>query len=156
MLGGGIIGLEMGCVYDALGTRITVVELMDQIIPGADKDIVKPLHKRIERRYENIFLNTKVTAERVNKVYEGRPHIVDRMKDALVTLVFNTTEGAQAVRDSFGIRAPALAMKTPYYTTAAGAMAAARAIENLKEGTLEVAPLQDYLRRVEKVEKVGA
>ena len=147
MLGGGIIGLEMGCVYDALGTRITVVELMDQIIPGADKDIVKPLHKRIERRYENIFLNTKVTAERVNKVYEGRPHIVDRMKDALVTLVFNTTEGAQAVRDSFGIRATALAMKTPYYTTAAGAVAAARAIENLKEGTLEVAPLQDYLRR---------
>ena len=76
-----------------------------------------------------------------------RPHIVDRMKDGLVTLVFNTTEGAQAMRDSFGIRATALAMKTPYYTTAAGAVAAARAIENLKEGTLEVAPLQDYVRR---------
>ncbi|SEO38289.1 dihydrolipoamide dehydrogenase [Paracoccus alcaliphilus] len=61
VLGGGIIGLEMACVYDALGSRITVVELMDQIIPGADKDIVKPLHKRIEGRYEKILLKTRVT-----------------------------------------------------------------------------------------------
>lgn len=62
ILGGGIIGLEMACVYDALGSKITVVELMDQIMPGADKDIVKPLHKRIEGRYESILLKTKVTA----------------------------------------------------------------------------------------------
>ena len=62
VLGGGIIGLEMGCVYDALGSQVTVVEFMDQIIPGADKDIVKPLQKRIEGRYENIFTKTKVTA----------------------------------------------------------------------------------------------
>ena len=62
VLGGGTIGLEMACVYDALGSRVTVVELMDQIIPGADKDIVKPLHKRIEGRYEKILLKTKVTA----------------------------------------------------------------------------------------------
>ncbi|MEO0370861.1 MAG: dihydrolipoyl dehydrogenase [Pseudomonadota bacterium] len=62
ILGGGIIGLEMACVYDALGSKITVVELMDQIIPGADKDIVKPLHKRIEGRYDEIKLKTKVTA----------------------------------------------------------------------------------------------
>ncbi|MEL6264238.1 MAG: dihydrolipoyl dehydrogenase [Pseudomonadota bacterium] len=62
VLGGGIIGLEMACVYDALGTRVTVVELMDQIIPGADKDIVKPLQKRIEKRYEAILLKTRVTA----------------------------------------------------------------------------------------------
>jgi dihydrolipoamide dehydrogenase len=62
VLGGGIIGLEMACVYDALGSSITVVELMDQIIPGADKDIVKPLHKRIEGRYERILLKTRVTA----------------------------------------------------------------------------------------------
>jgi carbamoyl-phosphate synthase large subunit len=98
-----------------------------------------------------------VAAARVNKVYEGRPHIVDRMKDGLITLVFNTTEGAQAVRDSFDIRATALAMKTPYYTTAAGAVAAARAIENLKEGTLEVSPLQSFARKLEKTaEKVRA
>ncbi|MCV2883073.1 FAD-dependent oxidoreductase, partial [Actibacterium sp. XHP0104] len=62
VLGGGIIGLEMAMVYDALGARVTIVELMDQIIPGADKDIVKPLHKRIEGRYEAIKLKTKVTA----------------------------------------------------------------------------------------------
>ena len=62
VLGGGIIGLEMATVYDALGSSVTVVELMDQIIPGADKDIVKPLQKRIEGRYEAIKLKTKVTA----------------------------------------------------------------------------------------------
>ncbi|EBA08343.1 dihydrolipoyl dehydrogenase [Sagittula stellata] len=62
VLGGGIIGLEMACVYDALGSKVTVVELMDQIIPGADKDVVKPLMQRIKGRYENIFLKTKVTA----------------------------------------------------------------------------------------------
>ncbi|MEM1346623.1 MAG: dihydrolipoyl dehydrogenase [Pseudomonadota bacterium] len=67
VLGGGIIGLEMACVYDALGSKITVVELMDQIIPGADKDIVKPLHKRIEKRYEAIHLKTKVTAVEAKK-----------------------------------------------------------------------------------------
>ncbi|MCQ0090666.1 dihydrolipoyl dehydrogenase [Roseovarius sp. M141] len=67
VLGGGIIGLEMACVYDALGSKITVVELMDQIIPGADKDIVKPLHKRIEGRYEKILLKTKVTAVEAQK-----------------------------------------------------------------------------------------
>ncbi|MBE3636718.1 dihydrolipoyl dehydrogenase [Mangrovicoccus algicola] len=61
VLGGGIIGLEMACVYDALGAKITVVEFMDQIIPGADKDIVKPLATRIGGRYENVFLKTKVT-----------------------------------------------------------------------------------------------
>ncbi len=61
VLGGGIIGLEMACVYDALGSKVTVVELMDQLIPGADRDIVKPLHKRIEGRYEKIMLKTRVT-----------------------------------------------------------------------------------------------
>jgi dihydrolipoamide dehydrogenase len=61
VLGGGIIGLEMATVYHALGSKVTVVEFMDQLMPGADKDIVTPLHKRIEKRYENIFLGTKVT-----------------------------------------------------------------------------------------------
>ncbi|ASJ72439.1 dihydrolipoyl dehydrogenase [Granulosicoccus antarcticus] len=76
VLGGGIIGLEMGAVYDALGSKVTVVELMDQIIPGADKDIVKPLHNRIKGRYENIYLKTKVTAvtaedDGLHVVFEG-------------------------------------------------------------------------------------
>jgi dihydrolipoyl dehydrogenase len=61
VVGGGIIGLEMATVYHELGSRVTIVELMDQIIPGADKDIVTPLHKRIAKQYENIFLRAKVT-----------------------------------------------------------------------------------------------
>jgi dihydrolipoamide dehydrogenase len=61
VIGGGIIGLEMATVYHALGSRVTVVELMDQIIPGADKDIVTPLMKRIEKRYEKIYLKARVT-----------------------------------------------------------------------------------------------
>ena len=61
VLGGGIIGLEMATVYHELGSKVTIVELMDQIIPGADKDIVTPLIKRIAKRYENIYLKTKVT-----------------------------------------------------------------------------------------------
>ncbi|MGO9429371.1 dihydrolipoyl dehydrogenase family protein, partial [Rhodoblastus sp.] len=62
VLGGGIIGLEMATVYHSLGSKVTVVELLDQIIPGADKDIVTPLAKRIEKRYEKIMLKTKVVA----------------------------------------------------------------------------------------------
>jgi dihydrolipoamide dehydrogenase len=61
VIGGGIIGLEMATVYEALGAKISVVELMDQIMPGADKDMVKPLHTRIAKRYEAIMLKTKVT-----------------------------------------------------------------------------------------------
>ena len=61
VLGGGIIGLEMATVYAELGSRITVVELLDQLIPGADKDLVAPLQKTIAKRYDNIFLKTKVT-----------------------------------------------------------------------------------------------
>jgi dihydrolipoamide dehydrogenase len=61
ILGGGIIGLEMATVYAELGSRITVVELLDQLIPGADKDVVAPLQKTIAKRYDNIFLKTKVT-----------------------------------------------------------------------------------------------
>jgi len=61
IIGGGIIGLEMATVYAALGSKISVVEWMDQLIPGADADLVKPLHRRIGKRYEAIYLKTKVT-----------------------------------------------------------------------------------------------
>ena len=61
VVGGGIIGLEMACVYSELGSRVTIVELLDQLIPGADKDLVNPLFKRISKRYEAIHLTTKVT-----------------------------------------------------------------------------------------------
>ncbi|MBX3709045.1 MAG: dihydrolipoyl dehydrogenase [Gammaproteobacteria bacterium] len=67
VIGGGIIGLEMATVYHTLGTHITVVELMDQIIPGADNDIVMPLYKRIKGRYENIYLKSKVTQVEAKK-----------------------------------------------------------------------------------------
>ncbi len=60
VIGGGIIGLEMATVYDALGARITVVEMLDSLIPGADQDVVRPLAKRIEKRYEKILLKTRV------------------------------------------------------------------------------------------------
>jgi dihydrolipoamide dehydrogenase len=62
VVGGGIIGLEMACVFDALGTRVTVIELSDALMPGADRDLVRPLEKRIRKRYENIFLESKVTS----------------------------------------------------------------------------------------------
>ena len=62
VIGGGIIGLEMATVYDALGSQVTVVELMDQLIPGCDPDLVKPLHKRIGARYEAIHLGARVDA----------------------------------------------------------------------------------------------
>ncbi len=85
-----------------------------------------------------------ISVERVNKVYEGRPHIVDLMKDGGVQMVINTTDGAQAIQDSFEIRATALKMKISYYTTAAGALASTRAIDGLRTGDLTVTPLQDY------------
>ena len=62
IVGGGIIGLEMATVYDALGSKITVVELSPGLIPGPDRDLIRPLEKRIKAKYENIYLNTKVTA----------------------------------------------------------------------------------------------
>lgn len=61
VIGGGIIGMEMATVYDALGSKITVVEMQDSLIPGADKDIIKPLLKRVQDKYENIYLSTKVS-----------------------------------------------------------------------------------------------
>ena len=78
----------------------------------------------------------------VNKVYEGRPDIVDMMKDGGVDLVMNSTEGAQAVEDSKSIRSVALYDKIPYFTTAAGSHAAALAIKAQAEGEVGVKPLQ--------------
>ena len=69
IIGGGIIGLEMATVYDALGSKISVVELADGLIPGADRDLIRPLHKRIEKRYEAIYLKTKVT--KIEALKEG-------------------------------------------------------------------------------------
>ncbi len=92
------------------------------------------------------FLEEKgIPVKRVNKVKEGRPHIVDALKNGEVQLVINTTQGAQAVADSFSIRRESLMHSVAYYTTTAGANAAVDAIINLKEQDLRVKPLQDYL-----------
>ncbi|RIK95311.1 MAG: carbamoyl phosphate synthase large subunit [Proteobacteria bacterium] len=86
-----------------------------------------------------------LAVSRVNKVMQGRPHIVDAMKNGEVQLVFNTTEGAQSIADSYDIRRTALMNRIPHYTTVAGAIAAVEAIETLRSGALEVEPLQSYI-----------
>ncbi|WP_340115622.1 carbamoyl-phosphate synthase large subunit [Pelagibius sp. 7325] len=85
-----------------------------------------------------------LTIETIKKVREGRPHIVDAMKSGEVQLVFNTTEDAKAIADSFELRRTALTNSVPYSTTVAGARAAVKAIEALKSDDLAVAPLQSY------------
>ncbi len=85
-----------------------------------------------------------VAVEAVNKVHEGRPHIVDRIKNRGVQLVFNTTDGAQALADSRPMRRAALLHKVPYYTTLSGAVAAAHGIKAYLGGDLEVRALQSY------------
>jgi carbamoyl-phosphate synthase large subunit len=85
-----------------------------------------------------------VPVERVNKVAQGRPHIVDRIKDGKVDLIFNTTEGWQSLKDSKPIRVAALAQKIPYITTATASAEAAKAIVALATRSLEVRPLQSY------------
>ena len=80
--------------------------------------------------------------EIVNKVYEGRPNVVDMLKDGQIALVMNTTEGALAVEDSREIRSVALYDRIPYFTTAAAAHAAAQAMQARREGPVQVMPLQ--------------
>ncbi len=85
-----------------------------------------------------------IVAERVNKVAQGRPHIVDAIKNGEVQFVFNTTEGATALADSRSLRRAALLHKVPYYTTLSGAVAAAQGIRAYLEGDLKVCALQNY------------
>ena len=122
-----------------------------------DKDrIVAPVRELEQMGFKIVatrgtarYLNANgVQCDVVNKVLEGRPHIVDLMKNGDVHLVFNTTEGAKALADSKDIRRTALLHHIPYYTTLAGAVAVTRAIRALKAGNLEVAPLQTYASRI--------
>ncbi len=116
--------------------------------------IVEPTRRMIEIGFHVIatggtaaFLEEAgLAVERVNKVLEGRPHVVDAMKNGKVQLMFNTTEGAQAIADSYELRRVALTSSIPYYTTVSGARAAVEAIAALKCGRLEVAPLQSYFQ----------
>jgi carbamoyl-phosphate synthase large subunit len=92
------------------------------------------------------LIDNGVSATKVNKVAEGRPHIVDAMKNGGVQLVINTTDGAKSISDSRDIRRTALMGKIPYYTTIPGAVAAVEGIIGYRDGALTVRPLQDYFR----------
>jgi carbamoyl-phosphate synthase large subunit len=138
--------LGAGMVLPQAGTAFVSVK-------DADKDhIVPAVEKLVELGFSMIatggtamHLQGKgLPVSQVNKVAQGRPHIVDRLLDGEVVLVFNTTEGWQSLKDSHSIRTTALVRKVPYFTTASGSLAAARAIEALRGGTLEVASLQSY------------
>jgi len=122
-------------------------------VKDSDKDhIVPAVEKMIELGFSIIatggtaaHLQAKgLAVAQVNKVAQGRPHIVDRLLDGDVDVVFNTTEGWQSLKDSHSIRATALNKKVPYFTTAAASLAAARSIEALRGHALEVASLQSY------------
>jgi len=93
---------------------------------------------------QRYFAERGIPASKINKVLEGRPHIVDAIKNGEVQLVFNTTEGATALADSRSLRRAALLHKVPYYTTLSGAVAAAQGIKAYLGGDLEVRALQSY------------
>jgi len=108
IIGGGIIGLEMATVYDALGSKITVVELMDQLMPGADKDMVKPLHTRIAKRYEAIYLKTKVTKIEAQKnglkvTFEGEQAPEPQLFDRVLMAVGRRPNGRDIGADATGV-----------------------------------------------------
>jgi carbamoyl-phosphate synthase large subunit len=90
------------------------------------------------------LLEQGLEVDRVNKVAQGRPHIVDKIKDGEIDLIFNTTEGWQSHKDSASIRASAVSHKVPYFTTAASSAAVVKAIAALREHRLDVRTLQDY------------
>jgi len=108
VIGGGIIGLEMACVYDALGTRVTVVELLDGLIPGADRDLIRPLQKRIEKRYEGIYLKTKVTQLQVQKdglkaTFEGENAPTPQLYDRVLLAVGRRPNGKAIAAQAAGV-----------------------------------------------------
>ncbi len=109
VIGGGIIGLEMACVYDALGSKVSVVEFADGLIPAADRDIVKPLQKRIEKRYEAIMLKTKVTklearANGLLATFEGDAAPAEpQLYDMVLLAVGRRPNGKEIAADKAGV-----------------------------------------------------
>lgn len=108
VVGGGIIGLEMATVYDALGSRVTVVELMDSLIPGCDRDLVKPLQKRIEGRYEAIYLKTKVSRVEAQEdglrvEFEGANAPEPQVYDRILMAVGRRPNGAMIGAEKAGV-----------------------------------------------------
>jgi dihydrolipoamide dehydrogenase len=108
VIGGGIIGLEMACVYDALGVRVTVVELSDGLMPGTDRDLVRPLQKRIEKRYERILINTKVgkleaLAEGLRATFDGPDAPEPQLFDRVLVAVGRSANGNAANAAAAGV-----------------------------------------------------
>ena len=108
VLGGGIIGLEMATVYDALGSKISVIEMMDQLIPGVDRDIVAPLAKRVEKRYEKIRLKTKVTGveakeDGLHVAFEGPDGAGQDVFDAMLVSVGRRPNGGSIGAEAAGV-----------------------------------------------------
>jgi dihydrolipoamide dehydrogenase len=108
VIGGGIIGLEMATVYHELGARITVVELLDQLIPGADRDVVAPLGKRIGRQYEHVFLRTQVTgveagADGLTVSFEGAKAPATDTFDRILVAVGRRPNGAAIDAERAGV-----------------------------------------------------
>ncbi len=137
------------------GEKVPIEGVVFVSVKDSDKAaMVKPVRRLIELGFTVVatggtsdFLRKQgVATERVNKVLEGRPHIVDLMKDGKVQLVFNTVDGAGALTDSYTLRRAALMNKIAYYTTVAGARASVEGIAALKAGALDVAPLQSYFK----------
>ena len=135
------------------GTKLPLAGTVFISVKDKDKAaIVRPCRRLLEMGFKLIatrgtarFLESQdVEVAVVNKVLEGRPHVVDVIKSGGVQLVFNTTEGAPAIADSFSLRRSALMQNIPYYTTVAGAVASVEAIAMLRSGSLDVAPLQSY------------
>jgi dihydrolipoamide dehydrogenase len=109
VVGGGIIGLEMATVYDALGAKVTVVEMLDQLIPGADPDLVKPLHKRISQRYEAIHLGVRVATvdardDGLHVTFEGEGAPEPGVFDRILVAVGRRPNGATLDAEKAGVR----------------------------------------------------
>ena len=109
IVGGGIIGLEMATVYHALGSAITVVELMDQLIPGCDADLVKPLHQRIKKWYDNIYLKTKVTriearTKGLEVFFEGEGAPASEVFDKVLVAVGRRPNGLSIGAENAGVK----------------------------------------------------
>jgi len=109
VVGGGIIGLEMACVYDALGSRVSVVELTPQLMPGCDPDLVKPLEKRIRARYEQILLATKVTGVEATKAglrvsFQGENAPASETYDRVLVAVGRTPNGKAIGAEAAGVQ----------------------------------------------------
>ncbi|HEX5056085.1 MAG TPA: dihydrolipoyl dehydrogenase [Gammaproteobacteria bacterium] len=109
IVGGGIIGLEMAMVYDAVGTKITIVELMDGLIPGCDRDLVKPLEKIISKRYEKIYVGTKVTKmealkQGIKVSFEGKDAPASDTFDRVLVAVGRVPNGNKIGADKAGVQ----------------------------------------------------